>query len=54
MSKILSIVKNDRITGIEYGMIEIGGPVSSIHSKKYQQIQNSKNIKLKNHRTRQK
>ena len=54
MSKILAIVKNDRVTGIEYGMIEIGDHVSSTCTKKYQQIQAHKSINFKNHRTRQK
>ena len=52
--KVLTIVKNDRVTGVEYGMVEIGEPVSLVHTKKYNEIQKRKNMQILNHRTRQK
>ena len=52
--KVLTIVKNDHVTGVEYGMVEIGEPVSSIQIRKYNEIKKHKNIQILNHRTRQK
>ena len=39
--KVLTIVKNDRITGVEYGMVEIGERIEKQHyANKYKSFQN--------------
>ena len=42
--KIVTIVSNNRITGVEYGVKEVADQENiSLHTKEYQQIQKRKN-----------
>ena len=52
--QILTIVENNRVTGVVYGMKEVGEPIVPVHKQKHQNIiQQRKNIHIQNHRTRQ-
>ena len=54
--QVLTIVEDNRVTGVIYGMKEIADnnitPV--LDTKKYQQIQNKNHMRMKNYRIRQK
>ncbi len=56
MAKIISIVKNDSITGVQYGTVDIPNTVTTIKYAKeaFKKAQSARTKKTRNERTKSK